>query len=163
MAEPTLQFGADAKLYYDSSSPSPNWASPTWVELSGVAEDDGVKAEFDWEKAETYRRANGRVKTSNKTRVGVKVSWKMMEIENDAGFLAMRAAAMDPTGIYQLLICSGAFGVSGHQYLRADFQITAKQGQPNNGVNTWEFEAEPCASVNLCTTGVTPIGSGGLG
>lgn len=163
MAEPTLTFGSDAKLYYDSNSPVPNWSSPTWVELTGVHGDDGVGLDFDWEKTNTYRRGAGRVNSENKTRVMPKLTWKMMDIENDSGFLAMRTASFSATGIYQLLVVSGTYSVSGHTYARGDYQITAKLGQPNNGVNVWEFEATPCASENLFTTGVTPIGSSGLG
>ncbi len=163
MAEPTLQFGADAKLYYDSNSPPPNWASPTWVEIQDVS-DDGVQLDMGWDKTDTSKRGpQGRVKTENKTRMGVKLSWKMKEILNDSTFLAMRSAAMDATGVYQLLVCSGAYGVAGNPYARGNFQISCKLGQPLDGVNTWEFEATPCASAELYTTGVTPIGSGGLG
>jgi hypothetical protein len=164
MAEPTLQFGADAKLYYDSNSPSPNWSSPTWVEVSGVS-DDGVQIDLTWDFTDTSRRGpQGRVKNQNKTRIQpVKISWKMKEILNDSAFLFLRTAAMDPTGIYQLLVCSTAYGTSGSPYVRLDTQITCKVTQALDGANTWEFEATNCASVNLVTTGLTPIGTGGLG
>lgn len=163
MAEPTMQFGADAKLYYDSNSPAPNWPTPTWVEVTDCS-DDGVQIDLSWDKTDTSRRGpQGRVKTENKTRMAVKISWKMKETLNDTAFLALRSAAMDATGIYQLLVCSTAYTTSGSPYVRLDAQITCKLGQPLDGVNTWEFEATPCASVNLVTTGLTPIGTGGLG
>lgn len=162
MAEPTVQFGADAFLYYDSNSPVPNWASPTWVAITDCT-GDGLQADLPWDKTDTSRRFQGRVYNENKTRIKPKISWKMLEILNDSAFLAMRSAAMDATGVYQLLVCSTAFGTSGSPYVRGDYQITMKFGQPLDGVNVWEFEATPCASANLFTTGTTPIGSGGLG
>jgi hypothetical protein len=157
MTAPALRFGHDSQLYVDVAD---SWDSPSWTLINNVSESVEVKPQY--ESTESTTRGTN-VATEEPTLVGVELSWTMLEDVGDAVFLALRTAFWTKAPL-QILTCSAAYTTSGEVYVRGDFKIHGfEKSEPVKGINTYKLTLKPSNQGNAFTTGMTPIGSGGLG
>lgn len=137
-----LKHGIDCELLRNTAT----WGTPTWVELTGVA---NLTPNGGWDAAEIGIRRS-RIKYGAKLRLDIGFSGRIICEDSDAGYTAFMTAFRSLTATMDLLILDGPITTVGSFGYRAEFQITAgAQDQPVDDVLYREFTAVPYPTTNL--------------
>ena len=128
--------GIDAFLARNTGT----FASPTWVELTGVNE---VTPNGGWDMAEIITRAS-RVKFGAKTLIDVGFTFRILCDDADTGYTALMTAFRSLTATIDLLLLDGpvtTLGSFGYRFIAQLGQ--GAQPQPPDDVLWREFTATP--------------------
>lgn len=138
----SAKHGIDAFLGRNSAT----WGSPTWVEITGVAD---LTPGGGWETAEIRTRAS-RVIFAAKVAIDVGFSARILCDDADASYTALMTAWRSLTAIVDLICLDGDIATIGAFGFRAEFQVAeGGQPQPVNDVLYREFVMKPYpTSVN---------------
>lgn len=106
--------GKDAGWYYNTGTR----ATPTWVKLD--ARDKNMP--LTWDEADVSSDSSD-FKLMLKAIAELGVDFQMVKYEADADYLAMRAAALSPTQVYEFALMSGPIATVGSRGIRFFGQV----------------------------------------
>jgi hypothetical protein len=144
--------GKNAKLYYNTAT----FGTPTWVEILKAR---AVKWSLKWNRAKSATRGS-LIQRGGKTDGEVPVSFTVEQDLTDAPVLAVRAAIISPTAVFDMMVLNagsavnGAFGVRGEFDL---FSLDDDQGLQNT--LAYDVGAEPSATANPLQTVLVAAGA----
>lgn len=143
-----LILSADCKIYRNTGT----HASPTWNEIEIVSD---ASRESSYDEADVTVRGSGKKRRYEPTLEAESITFTILEVEDDADFLALLDAKENRTAI-EILWVSGDRTVAGHPFVQDHYKIFGwTEGEPLNGATTINVTIKPCWSSVAPTTGVT--------
>ena len=144
--------GIGGRLYRNSGT----YGSPTWAQIDRVKD---VTPSMPWDMVEAGSRAT-RAKLYMKARTDLSIQVVCKADDADAGYGALRDAAVSPTTVVDCLILDGAITIEGARGWRGEFLVNLT-GQPQeiDGSIYDTFELKPTFTTNAAGPSTVVMGA----